>query len=86
MRERKQVGLSGATDVLPTLHGELAVAVGFEPTEELPPHTLSRRAPSAARTRHRRRDYPITTWHAGIAVRGEEVPQQGPALVRQDAR
>ncbi len=22
-----------------------AVAVGFEPTEELPPHTLSRRAP-----------------------------------------
>jgi hypothetical protein len=24
-------------------HG--AVAVGFEPTEELPPHTLSRRAP-----------------------------------------
>lgn len=23
----------------------LAVAVGFEPTEELPPHTLSRRAP-----------------------------------------
>jgi hypothetical protein len=33
----------------------LAVAVGFEPTEELPPHTLSRRAPSAARTRHRGR-------------------------------
>ena len=32
-------------------HGEgsnvshLAVAVGFEPTEEFPPHTLSRRAP-----------------------------------------
>src|SRR5262249_53117156 len=23
----------------------MAVAVGFEPTEELPPHTLSRRAP-----------------------------------------
>jgi len=23
----------------------VAVAVGFEPTEELPPHTLSRRAP-----------------------------------------
>ena len=31
----------------------LAVAVGFEPTVELPPHTLSRRAPLAARTRHR---------------------------------
>ena len=24
----------------------MAVAVGFEPTVELPPHTLSRRAPS----------------------------------------
>ena len=35
----------------------VAVAVGFEPTEELPPHTLSRRAPSAARTRHRGRGY-----------------------------
>src|SRR3954454_5855968 len=35
----------------------LAVEVGFEPTEELPPHTLSRRAPLAARTLHRRRDY-----------------------------
>ena len=32
-----------------------AVAVGFEPTEELPPHALSRRAPSAARTRYRGR-------------------------------
>ena len=35
----------------------LAVAVGFEPTVRLPPHTLSRRAPLAARTRHRGRDY-----------------------------
>src|SRR6478735_6877848 len=35
----------------------LAVAVGFEPTVELPPHTLSRRAPLAARTRHRERPY-----------------------------
>ena len=35
----------------------LAVAVGFEPTDGLHRHTLSRRAPSAARTRHRRRDY-----------------------------
>jgi hypothetical protein len=31
----------------------LAVAVGFEPTENSRPHTLSRRAPLAARTRHR---------------------------------
>jgi SAM-dependent methyltransferase len=35
----------------------VAVEVGFEPTEELPPHTLSRRAPSAARTLHRRQGY-----------------------------
>jgi hypothetical protein len=34
-----------------------AVAVGFEPTEGLHPHTLSRRAPSAARTRHREGGY-----------------------------
>ncbi len=33
--------------------GFLAVAVGFEPTENFRPHTLSRRAPLAARTRHR---------------------------------
>src|SRR5260370_5857798 len=30
-----------------------AVEVGFEPTEGLPPHTLSRRAPSATRRLHR---------------------------------
>jgi hypothetical protein len=30
----------------------MAVAVGFEPTVEFPQHTLSRRAPLAARTRH----------------------------------
>src|SRR5438270_8689977 len=36
---------------------QLAVEVGFEPTEELPPHTLSRRAPLAARTLHRERAY-----------------------------
>ena len=35
----------------------LAVAVGFEPTVELPQHTLSRRAPLAARTRHQSRGY-----------------------------
>ncbi len=31
--------------------------VGFEPTEGLPLHTLSRRAPSATRRLHRRRAY-----------------------------
>ena len=35
----------------------MAVAVGFEPTDGLPRHTLSRRAPSAARTRHRGAGY-----------------------------
>ena len=34
-----------------------AVEVGFEPTEGLPPHTLSRRAPSATRRLHRWRAY-----------------------------
>ncbi|SNQ50333.1 hypothetical protein FRACA_440030 [Frankia canadensis] len=33
--------------------GGWAVEVGFEPTEGLPPHTLSRRAPSATRRLHR---------------------------------
>ena len=37
----------------------MAVAVGFEPTVRLPPHALSRRAPLAARTRHRRKDYKL---------------------------
>ena len=32
-----------------------AVAEGFEPSRELPPYTLSRRVPSAARAGHRRR-------------------------------
>lgn len=35
----------------------MAVAVGFEPTVEFPQHTLSRRAPLAARTRHQERGY-----------------------------
>ena len=35
----------------------MAVAVGFEPTVEFPPLTLSRRALSAAQTRHRGRAY-----------------------------
>ncbi len=36
----------------------VAVEVGFEPTEDLRLHTLSRRAPSATRRLHRRRAYP----------------------------
>ena len=35
----------------------VAVEVGFEPTDELPHHTLSRRAPSATRRLHRSRAY-----------------------------
>src|SRR5580692_5782938 len=35
----------------------MAVEVGFEPTEGLPLHTLSRRAPSATRRLHRSRAY-----------------------------
>src|SRR3981081_1606251 len=37
--------------------GAMAVEVGFEPTEGLPLHTLSRRAPSATRRLHRGRAY-----------------------------
>ena len=48
---------------------ELAVAVGFEPTEELPPHTLSRRAPLAARTLHRRRAYRSTRFEVNQSRR-----------------
>lgn len=42
-----------------------AVAVGFEPTEGVNPHTLSRRAPSAARTRYRREAYRTGFWGLG---------------------
>ena len=35
----------------------MAVAVGFEPTVSFHPHTLSRRAPLATRTRHRGKAY-----------------------------
>jgi hypothetical protein len=34
-----------------------AVAAGFEPARELPPYTLSRRAPSSARAGHPRGVY-----------------------------
>ena len=40
--------------------------VGFEPTEGLPPHTLSRRAPSATRRLHRRRAYPSSAGPGGL--------------------
>src|SRR5260370_42372287 len=36
----------------------LAVEVGFEPTEGLPPHTLSRRGPPATRRLHPPKAYP----------------------------
>src|ERR1022692_3826451 len=78
----------------------LAVEVGFEPTEGLPPHTLSRRAPSATRRLHRRRAYltgparagppcPAATSGvpalAGVPELLEEVAQQRAALGRQHA-
>src|SRR5579872_7559935 len=66
-----------------------AVEVGFEPTEGLPPHTLSRRAPSATRRLHRGRAYPNRgPGREALPVLppagGEEVAQHGTALVRQD--
>ncbi len=39
---------------LQLLESLMAVEVGFEPTEVLPPHTLSRRARSATTRLHRR--------------------------------
>src|SRR5690606_16232761 len=50
-----------------------AVAEGFEPSEGLPPHTLSRRAPSAARTHHRARAYPTTRRAVEKGVAGVEL-------------
>jgi hypothetical protein len=41
----------------PRHRNSVAVEVGFEPTDGLPHHTLSRRAPSATRRLHRRRAY-----------------------------
>src|SRR6266568_3398595 len=71
----------------------MAVEVGFEPTEDLRLHTLSRRAPSATRRLHRRRAY--RTWpvslprcqaaSGGGPALGEEVAQQGTALVGEHA-
>src|SRR4051794_1254128 len=63
--------------------GLVAVEVGFEPTEELPPHTLSRRARSATTRLHRRLAYRL----AGVAVpvSGEELAQQRRRPLLEDA-
>src|SRR3954471_10927832 len=61
----------------------VAVAVGFEPTEGVNPHTLSRRAPSAARTRYRRRVYGSPVTHRPAArVPGQPVGDGRRVLVR----
>ncbi len=62
----------------------MAVAVGFEPTVELPPHTLSRRAPLAARTRHRRRGYTHQSGVLSTTLAVEELPNEGAALIGED--
>jgi hypothetical protein len=70
---------------LPKFGDDVAVAVGFEPTEGLPPHTLSRRAPSAARTRHRRVAYLSRSAPIVGSLPGEKVAQQLSALVGEHA-
>ena len=58
-----------------------AVEVGFEPTEGLPLHTLSRRAPSATRRLHRSRAYP-SGWHSrtgGLHRSSGRLPGLSPA-------
>ena len=55
----------------------MAVPVGFEPTEGVNPHTLSRRAPLAARTRHRRLDY--------LQIHRIEKPMRRPNLAERYA-
>src|SRR5918997_3243332 len=62
----------------------MAVAVGFEPTKGVNPYALSRRAPSAARTRYRRSPYRTYRRHPSAVV-SEELSEQGSALVSQDA-
>jgi hypothetical protein len=67
----------------------LAVAVGFEPTEGVNPHTLSRRAPSAARTRHRRRGYPSGCGAAkSLTPPGgwRRTPEAAPRIRRRERR
>ena len=70
----------------------VAVEVGFEPTDELPHHTLSRRAPSATRRLHRSRAYLSRSLGGERDARrtgrvltqfAEEAAQQRRALVRE---
>src|SRR5215469_11017992 len=53
-----------------------AVEVGFEPTEGLPPHTLSRRAPSATRRLHHYAAYWVSRQGgARLVLRGGSAPE-----------
>src|SRR5918998_3681960 len=61
----------------------MAVAVGFDPTGDVNPHALSRRAPSAARTRYRRSPYRTYRCRPS-AVASKELSKQGSALVSKD--
>src|SRR5918997_3631209 len=61
----------------------MAVAVGFEPTKGVNPYALSRRAPSAARTRYRRSPYRTYRCRPS-AVASKELSKQGSALVSKD--
>ena len=60
------------------------MAVGFEPTVGLTPHNISSVAPSAARTRHRRRDYRTADAGLNRATSGEELVEQRGRLACQD--
>src|SRR5262249_55175517 len=53
----------------------MAVEVGFEPTEGLPPHTLSRRAPSATKRLHPRPAY-RTCLLSFAGLRGAKKPRR----------
>src|SRR5215475_8837447 len=66
-----------------------AVEVGFEPTEGLPLHTLSRRAPSATRRLHRRRAYRRRavpgSLRSALPAALEELGEDRCALVGEDS-
>ena len=59
----------------------MAERVGFEPTVEFPLHTLSKRAPSTARTslRTRPEEQPQAVYHAGVFSLSVVRPVQGGA-------
>src|SRR5947208_10458407 len=61
-----------------------AVEVGFEPTDELPHHTLSRRAPSATRRLHQEGSLP-EVGRSSVPSAAEEFGEQGGAFVGEDA-